>query len=67
MHCSDRALTGIVNPPTFANICASQRPAPFVEVKPGLIQLLADALASQGGGFQAVLSGEAGPHSCRSF
>ena len=47
-----------MDPPTFANICAHQQPASFVEVKPGIIDLLRDALASQQGDFQAALSGE---------
>ncbi|CAL8463782.1 g3316 [Coccomyxa elongata] len=51
------ALSRVVNPPTFANICAMQRPASFLQVKTGLIPLLKQALCSQGGSFRAALSG----------
>ena len=52
-----RALSRVVNPPTFANVRAMQRPAAFLEVNSGLISLLKQALCSQGGTFRAALSG----------
>ncbi|BDA51471.1 probable zinc finger-containing ubiquitin peptidase 1 [Coccomyxa sp. Obi] len=47
----------IISPPCPPNICAMQRPATFLKVTPGIIQLLAEALNSQQGRFRAALSG----------
>lgn len=58
LHECFRAHERIVEPPTPANICSMQRQESFLEVKPGLIDLLKEALCSQGPGFQAALSGE---------